>query len=173
MPNFNSNAFGVFQSALRCAWVNATPVSIPAGVPFTYITVKALQSGWLHDAISLEPLYFDQIGYKGNEKAQRLTLQFIKNQQIQSAEVPANFSAQPNPTSGAAWLPIQLEEAATIQIELQDMHGQTRWSQKMQLDAGEQNLEIPAHAFGQPGVYSWRFWVGGVLYQGKIVRSAS
>jgi hypothetical protein len=171
LPNFNNNAFGFSSGNLRCAWVNATPFTIPAGAVFTSITVKALESGWLHDAISLEPLYFNQIGYKGNEKAQRLTLQFIKNQQIQSAEVPANFSAQPNPTSGAAWLPIQLEEAATIQIELQDMHGQTRWSQKMQLDAGEQNLEIPAHAFGQPGVYTWRFWVGEVLYQGKIVRS--
>jgi hypothetical protein len=171
LPNLTSDAFGVFPNNLCCAWVNGTPFTIPAGAVFTSITVKALESGWLHDAISLEPLYFNQIGYKGNEKAQRLTLQFIKNQQIQSAEVPANFSAQPNPTSGAAWLPIQLKEATTIQIELQDMHGQTRWSQKMQIDAGEQNLEIPAHAFGQPGVYTWRFWVGWVLYQGKIVRS--
>jgi hypothetical protein len=67
-------------------------------------------------------------------------------------------------------LPIQLEEPGSIQIELQDMHGQTRWSQKMQLDAGEQNLEIPDTAFGQPGVYTWRLWVAGVLYQGKIMR---
>lgn len=169
LPNFNSNAFGLFSGNLRCAWVNATPVTIPAGAPFTYITVKALQSLWLHDAISLQPFGFDQIGYKGNEKAQRFKLEFILNQQQTTSE-KANFSAIPNPTSNAAWLPIQLEEAGTIQIDLQDMHGQTRWSQKMQLDAGEQNLEIPDTAFGQPGMYTWRLWIGGVLYQGKIMR---
>ncbi len=172
LPNFNTSAFGLFSGDLRCAWVNATPVTIPAGAPFTYITVKALQSGWLHDAISLSPGGFNHFGYKGNEKAQRFKLEFIQNQQQTTSE-KANFSAIPNPTSNGAWLPIQLEEAATIQIDLQDMHGQTRWSQKMQLDAGEQNLEIPDTAFGQPGVYTWRLWVGGVLYQGKIMRSAA
>ena len=172
LPNFNTSAFGLFSGNLRCAWVNGTPFTIPAGAVFTSITVKALQAGWLHDAISLKPHYFDQIGYKGNEKAQRFKLEFIQNQQQTTSE-KANFSAIPNPTSNAAWLPIQLEEAATIQIDLQDMHGQTRWSQKMQLDAGEQNLEIPDTAFGQPGVYTWRLWVGGVLYQGKIMRSAA
>ncbi len=172
LPNFNTSAFGLFSGNLRCAWVNGTPFTIPAGAVFTSITVKALQAGWLHDAISLKPHYFDQIGYKGNEKAQRFKLEFIQNQQQTTSE-KANFSAIPNPTSNAAWLPIQLEEAGTIQIDLQDMHGQTRWSQKMQLDAGEQNLEIPDTAFGQPGVYTWRLWVGGVLYQGKIMRSAA
>jgi|GEM_PF-271936 len=169
LPNFNTSAFGLFSGDLRCAWVNGTPFTIPAGAVFTSITVKALQSGWLHDAISLSTSSFYQIGYKSNEKAQRFKLEFIQNQQQTTSE-KATFSAIPNPTSNAAWLPIQLEEAGTIQIDLQDMHGQTRWSQKMQLDAGEQNLEIPDTAFGQPGVYTWRLWVGGVLYQGKIMR---
>jgi hypothetical protein len=169
LPNFSGYTFGVFQDKVRFVFANAWSINISAGRPLTSMTVKALKSGWLHDAIRLEPTGFDHIGYTANEKAQRFKLEFIQNQQQTTSE-KATFSAIPNPTSNAAWLPIQLEEAATIQIELQDMHGQTRWSQKMQLDAGEQNLEIPDTAFGQPGVYTWRLWVGGVLYQGKIMR---
>lgn len=84
--------------------------------------------------------------------------------------VPLVLAAQPNPTSGAAVIPLFLPESARLRAEVFDLAGRRVFSLENGFEAGWQALRLPAETFPQAGVYAWRVQIGAVAKAGKIVR---
>jgi len=92
---------------------------------------------------------------------------------IERAEptVPPTFGLpNPNPTSGGAWLPIHLSTAERLHVELTDLAGRICWTNDLQLEKGDHNLEIPASAMTANGVYIWQLRSDTLLKSGKLMR---
>jgi hypothetical protein len=78
---------------------------------------------------------------------------------------------RPNPTTGKALVPVELAQKSNIQLEVFGLDGKLQWSQQQEREKGIHQLEIPAIAIPQTGIYTWRLLVNGQLYQGKLVRA--
>jgi hypothetical protein len=77
---------------------------------------------------------------------------------------------RPNPTTSWTVLPIYLPFAEQIHLEISDIGGKICWSNDLQLEKGNHNLEIPASAMPSDGVYLWRVSAGKFVKAGKLVR---
>jgi len=89
------------------------------------------------------------------------------------AELPENSSIglpYPNPTEGAAMLPIYLLSAENLHLEISDLTGKLLWVNDLQLEKGNYTLEIPASALSASGVYVWQIRAGGEMKAGKLLR---
>lgn len=76
----------------------------------------------------------------------------------------------PNPTSNAATLPIFLPNQENIHLEISDLAGKLLWVNDLRLNKGRHELEIPAAAMAQAGVYIWRIRAGEFMQAGKLLR---
>lgn len=166
--NIALNNFGVSQNGVNFAWGQPLPKTIPEGASFTTLTVTAKQSGWLHDLITLNDFRLKPRGYLNTEEKVRLKLEFVND--LQNAPLQLGVFAQPNPTTSNTFIAVNLLQSESIQISLQDINGNIVWTNDQTLDAGLQNIEIPAAAFPKTGVYFWNLSVGKKYYEGKIVR---
>jgi hypothetical protein len=77
---------------------------------------------------------------------------------------------QPNPTRGAVWFGVQLPEPAELFLEIFDTGGRLLFTLQQTVQAGAQQLELPAEALPGQGLYLWRISAGGQVATGKIVR---
>jgi hypothetical protein len=166
----NQDNFGLLPDAFQCVWSNAQPVEIPGGAPLFTLRVQALEDGWLHDALALRPSeQFKSIGYLQDESKNRLELVFTPSNQVVGSTSVGQL--RPNPTTGNALIPIELAQKSNIQLEVFGLDGKLQWSQQQEREKGIHQLEIPAIAIPQTGIYTWRLLVNGQLYQGKLVRA--
>ena len=78
--------------------------------------------------------------------------------------------AQPNPTAAGLVIPLTLLQSAMVEIELLDLTGRLLYRTSVCLGAGDQQLEVPATAFPQAGLYCWRVQVGAELRSGKVFK---
>lgn len=166
----NQDNFGLLPAAFHCVWSNAQPVEITGGAPLVTLRVQALEDGWLHDALALRPSeQFKSIGYLQDESKNRLELVFAPSNQVVGQTSVGQL--RPNPTTGKALIPVELAQKSNIQLEVFGLDGKLQWSQQQAREKGIHNLEIPAIALPQTGIYTWRLLVNGQLYQGKLVRA--
>ncbi len=77
----------------------------------------------------------------------------------------------PNPTSGAAQLPVFLPSAENLRLDIMDISGKLIWSNNLYLEKGNHALEIPASALPIAGMYVWRVNTGNLLQTGKIIQN--
>jgi len=165
----NQDNFGLLPDAFQCVWSDAQPVEIPGGAPLVTLRVQALEDGWLHDALALRPSdQFKSIGYLQDESKNRLELVFAPSNQVVGNTSIGQL--RPNPTTGKALVPVELAQKSNIQLEVFGLDGKLQWSQQQEREKGIHQLEIPAIAIPQTGIYTWRLLVNGQLYQGKLVR---
>lgn len=83
---------------------------------------------------------------------------------------PIVLAARPNPVKDDADIPVFVGEATVGQCELFDLNGRLVWSRRTELQAGWQNVKLPAEAFPQSGLYAWRIQVDASVVTGKVVR---
>lgn len=168
LPGMDDNAFARPQPGLLNAlWFDTEPRSVSPANPLFTLRLKALAPVRTGHALHLSDGKLAPKVYTASEAAQKLDLQFEERAQNSPAAV---WQVQPNPTSGSAVLPLQLAGAQTVVLELTDIAGKSLWLNRIQLDAGEHRLEIPAAAFPEPGVYTWRLRAGELLTSGKLVK---
>lgn len=94
----------------------------------------------------------------------------IVDERAEPMELPTIGQVRPNPTCGAASLPLFLPKAENLRVELSDLSGKLLWFNDLRIDSGNHNLEIPASAMPTAGMYVWRVRAGEVLLAGKLVR---
>jgi hypothetical protein len=170
LPNFTENTFGLSESLLNCVWYSPKAAAVTEGEPFTILTVKALQNGWLHDALQLNESnpYLQPIGFNEQIEKIGLKLEFLKTDQV--APVKQHFIVNPNPTHGATSISFQLNHPSSGKLSILDNHENTVWTKQSTFEAGTQTIEIPAEAFPKAGVYFWHLPIGDQIFQGKIIR---
>lgn len=79
-------------------------------------------------------------------------------------------AASPNPFSDKTFIPIRLESAETIRLEVYDLAGRLLYRSEPDLPAGENRLEIPASALGAGHIGLYKISAGQQTASGKIVR---
>jgi len=77
---------------------------------------------------------------------------------------------RPNPTCFSATLPIFLPGVENLHIEICDLTGKLLWGDNLLVAQGRHEIEIPAKAMPQAGVYLWRIRAGESMKTGKIIR---
>lgn len=88
----------------------------------------------------------------------------------QSTSTTIIGQSYPNPIVETATLPIFLQEAENVYLEVSDLAGRIFWVNNLQLEKGSHSLHIPASALPNAGVYAWRVRAGEVTKSGKLVR---
>lgn len=78
--------------------------------------------------------------------------------------------AQPNPSAAGVIIPLQLGRAAEVRLDVFDVQGRRVYGRVLDLQPGQQQLEVPAEAFPASGVYGWRVTAEGIGVGGKVVR---
>lgn len=168
LPGMDDNVFAQPQAGvLNALWFDAESRTVSPESPLFTLRLKALTPFRTSHALHLSDGKLAPKVYTASEAAQKLDLQFEERAQNVPAAV---LQAQPNPTSGSAVLPLQLRDKQTVVLELTDIAGKNIWNKHLTLDMGEHQLEIPASAFPEPGVYAWRLRAGEVLTGGKLVK---
>lgn len=78
--------------------------------------------------------------------------------------------AQPNPTAAGVLIPLQLDRAAEVRLDIFDVQGRRVYDRVLPLPQGQQQIEVPCEAFPASGVYGWRVTAEGIGVGGKVVR---
>ena len=58
-----------------------------------------------------------------------------------------------------------------MQLEICDLKGMVVMRQSLELEAGSHQIDIPATALSQTGVYTWRLKAGDKTEGGRLVKS--
>jgi hypothetical protein len=136
-----------------------------------FCTVKNAVS--LSDVIKLEKSDYLNMGIDvPGEKSMRVNLDFSSSVAVKGPDVFDRLigSAIPNPFSDKTFIPIRLESAETIRLEVYDLAGRLLYRSESDLPAGENRLEIPASALGAGHIGLYKISAGQQTATGKIVR---
>ncbi len=77
---------------------------------------------------------------------------------------------RPNPTTAGVSITLSLQKPMELVVDILDVTGRLIYRTNTNLGAGEQQVEIPASAFPQAGLYLWRLLAGSEISTGKIIR---
>jgi len=156
---------------LNLSWSDAIPSPVLPGDALFRLRVKALSSLRLSEVFKMpedakilpEAYYAEGVNH---------SLQLVFSQQANSAEagMPQVFAPMPNPTTGAARLPLRLNAQEAVSLEICDLAGSVLWRTVSALESGAHFLEIPAAALSHSGVYVWRVRAGSLAQSGRLVR---
>lgn len=76
----------------------------------------------------------------------------------------------PNPTLSGARIPIQLAKAGHVRVEISDLSGKILWQNALELNAGDQMIELNAQNMPNAGVYLWQVIAGNTSASGKLIK---
>lgn len=156
---------------LNLSWSDAFPTPVLPGDALLNLKVKAHSATRLSEAIKLsnhghlEAEAYDEMGVQ-----HPLQLAFSsKNANLSTAQAQI-FNPMPNPTTGAAKIPLRLNDTESVTVEVSDLAGKIVWRQESTLSAGSHFIDLPASAMGLSGLYLWRVCAGEVVKSGRLMR---
>jgi Cohesin domain len=177
-PVFDASSFNygiTDDNELRMLWYNATTSAVPvnANTPLMYIRVKALANTLLSQAIAVpEAGNFQSLTVNETSQSQSIKVAFQNSVDASEAEVLQTYAVRPNPTRAGVSLPFALAQAADVQVELFNALGQQTWQQSFDLPTGTHQVDIPAQALPEAGIYTWRITAGkGLAQSGTVIRA--
>ncbi len=134
-----------------------------AGASMATVRVRAERAGWLSEMLATTP---DSPTEAITEAVQVRPTAFHF---YRSNAVPAQvFAPLPNPASDGVLWPLQLEQAATVRLDVTDMAGRLVYRKTMEMDAGYQQLPVQVATWSS-GLYAWRVVVGEQVQTGRLV----
>jgi len=167
LPNLDENTFAQTRPGLlTVSWFSAAAQHLPAGATLLTLKVRARKATVLSDAVRLVSQRIAPEAYTAEERIQSLQLFFAP---AVSGETQV-LAPRPNPTSGAVSIPIRTVQPGAVELTVSDLSGREVFRQVFQMEAGLQEMLVPAAAMPQGGVYVWRVMAGDVVHSGKLVR---
>ncbi|MCK6695290.1 MAG: T9SS type A sorting domain-containing protein, partial [Thermoanaerobaculia bacterium] len=167
LPGLDENAFAQTRPGLlTVSWFDAQARHLPAGETILTLKIRALTDVVLSEAAHLNTQRIGAEAYTGDGQTQALQLYFAKP----ATGTVQFFAPRPNPTAGAASFPIRLEQAGPVELKLSDPAGKVVFQQTFNLEAGLQELAVPAAVLVADGVYVWRVKAGSLAHAGKLVK---
>ncbi len=168
IPGLGADAYARPRPGLLTfSWFTPEPLQLESGTVFLKLRWRAKAPVRLSNALHFSASRLHPEAYTAEERVQNLALLFGVPADAGDATV---FAPRPNPTSGAAVLPLSLTQSGPVRLELFDANGRLLYQWENRLDAGMGQLEIPAAAMPQTGVYWWRVQIGEMVQRGKMVR---
>lgn len=168
LPGMDEQSFAHLPHGLVTAsWFSAVPQKITAGTPLLRFRIRAKSAVWLSDALRLVREQLHAEVYTGEGRVQDLELLFCDPANSTSTQI---FAPQPNPTGGAARIPVQLESELPVTLEIHDPAGRLLFREEYREGAGLFWIDIPAGVLIRAGVYAWRVRAGDAARAGRILR---
>jgi hypothetical protein len=172
-----TGSFGEFMHAARpdgrlaISWFDAVPHPLDGATPLFTVRVRVLANTTLREAVYVPSTGVRPEIYNAAKETSHLDIAFASGGNL-SATGPALAVGlpQPNPTAQGTSLAVFLPTARTVVVELTDATGRLVHRFEQPLEAGAQQLAIPADAFPAPGVYAWRVVAGDETASGKVLR---
>ncbi len=153
---------------VTASWFDAWPQHIAPDQALMTFRVRAKSTVRLAEAVRFLPQQLRAEAYTADERAPNLQLLFVDP--ANPTDAATIFAPQPNPTTGAARIPVHLAVEQPVRLELYDMAGRLLLRQESEQPAGLQWIDVPASALGPAGVYTWRVRAGQTTRSGKLVR---
>ena len=167
LPGLDENALAQTRPGLlTVSWFDAAARLLPDGETILTLKIRARRDVVLSEAVRLNTQRIGAEAYTGDGQIQTLQLYFAKP----ATGTVQIFAPRPNPTAGAASFPVRLEQAGPVELRLSDLAGKKVFQRTFNLEAGLQELAVPAAVLMAGGVYVWRVKAGGVARSGKLVR---
>lgn len=168
LPGMDDEVFGLSPGRVAASWYSARAEALRPETPLFSLRVKALRGVNIRDALRLETDRLSPEIYTAAE-ARRPLLPVFKAIDADMGDL-AVFDAQPNPTAGAATIPLTLAGPAEGHLLVTDASGKVSFSTAISCAAGFQTLDIPTGALPEAGVYFWRLTLGGRQSTGRLLR---
>ena len=163
--------FGIFTDRVNVSWLALSPQVFLPNEPVFKLRIRALAALHLADVFNLSTGDLHAEAYPADESLIRLRLQFATVATTEPDGERQIFAPQPNPTNAGVRIPLRLEQAETVTVEIMDATGRLLYRQAQTVSAGAQMLDVPATAFPQAGTYFWRVQAGEASRTGKVVRN--
>lgn len=158
---------------INLVWYNAQPVYTPSGFEFITVKFTANATVQLKNALSLAPVGepLPPYGYDVFSEEHIFTLDFTSGSNSPETSFTIQHPA-PNPVGDAGTtIKISLQKSQSATVSLFDITGKQCFMQTASLSQGENNLVIPAEAFGSgSGVYAWKVTTVDGSAGGKVVK---
>lgn len=146
-------------------WFDTNPVELNPKKPIVTLRVRALRPVLLSQAIQLSGGRLRSEAFTAASEGRNLQLEFTSGASVGVRVGPA----QPNPTKGGAWLPVELPEPTSVDLTIYDLQGRLLWSRSWASVGGLQQVELPETAFPAAGTYLWRLVTGAGAQAGRLV----
>lgn len=166
----NQDNFGVFADRVNVSWSYGEALTQLPDVPMYRLRIKALAELHLADVFSLTNQDLHAEAYPTTDSLVGLRLEFGTVAISEPALDREIYAPQPNPTSAGVQIPLRLEQAETVTVEIVDATGRLVYYLEQAAGAGAQLLEVPASALPQTGLYGWRVQAGTASRTGKLVK---
>jgi hypothetical protein len=143
--------FGIFRltGQLTSAFVN---VDNPGGEQHLFtLRIRARANGRLSDYLTISSAVTESEAYDFDYNTLELILQV--ESALPAYEASRLLPAYPNPLRESALVPLYLEQAAKVSIQVQDALGRVVLQTEQQLDKGMHQLPVAVEALGKSGVY--------------------
>ena len=159
------------QGLLNVSWSSGVSTRVLPGDALLRLRVKARSTAKLSDVFyltkeaRLQPEAYDETGVN-----HPLQLAFSSNPLSDETPATAISAPVPNPTTGSARLTMRLNTPETVSLEICDFTGKLVWHTLSTMEPGTHELEIPAAAMSQTGVYVWRVCAGNMVQSGRLIK---
>ena len=156
---------------LNVSWSDAQATPVLRGDTWLRLKVKALAGVSLSEAIyGTKRGLLQAEAYDENGLEHPLSWRFSKTESLPETGSAQIFTPMPNPSTGASRIPLRLNAAENVSVEITDLRGNLIWRQASSLTAGAHFLDIPASAMDASGIYIWRVFAGETFKSGRLVR---
>jgi hypothetical protein len=169
LTDMGAQNFVQSENGLRCSWANSVAQAVTPELPLFTLQLKALETVQLSNVLQLDVADLSAESYDA-KSPQPLSLSFRNDQSTEKGNFALSVCVQPNPSSGAVQMNLELAKDQTVILELYDVHGTLCQQQRQFLEAGKASLHIPAETMANPGIYVWRLTTDKITQSGKIVR---
>ena len=159
------------EGVLNLSWSDGIATTVLPGDALMRVRVNAKADLKLSEVLKLseKPRILPEV-YDADGNNHPLQLVFSQKATPTEKGKVQIFSPMPNPSTGSAHLPLRLDAAETVSMELTDLAGRTFYRMVSKLESGAHLLEIPATAMPLSGVYIWRVIAGTASQSGRLVR---
>lgn len=170
LPGMDTSDFALSRAgALNMVWFDIVPQQIGGGENLVTVRVRALAPVRVSDAISLSATGMLSEIFSEAGTSHKIQLEFTDSRTVAENGI-TGIAFQPNPTQAGTTISLRLAGPETVSVSLTDLSGRIVWTDRRNLDAGTNMVDIPATAFPQAGLYLWRLSAGDKSANGKVFK---
>lgn len=159
------------EGRIRLIWLDENIGShryYVSGSTMATLKVKALQSGYLSQLLSVDPELLPGEAVTAAVTHRPVLFRY------QTTGTPIQLAAQffaplPNPSSEQVDFPVLLPESGPVILELYTMSGQRIFQKSYTATQGYQVFTVEETAFPASGAYCWKISNGNVMQTGKLI----
>ena len=151
---------------IRISWTQDEGVS---GDWKLRIRIKSERDQFLSDVLEMDQHALSSEAYTQTGDLKTLRLEFFNGQKRSSNSSVRLYQNIPNPFNQATIVPFELDEAASVTLNLMDINGRILYQRTLSLQKGYHEIELGRRLFGAAGVYYYQIQTGTEKYMKRMV----